>query len=237
MKKYVLLILFVIVLKAQAQFTVQDVRIVDATASYVDFEFWQQGNRFCFQDEKNACYVGLIDSLTGDLTSFSGKDFLLNNSLSPITQSINGPEWGYRQGGADVFFTKQTGTNRSIGKASWDGTGYTFTDLSVSLSGKRFATICSKNATYTIAKIVYAKGNTILNFTLHYSKAVNPVTNKINLLNSEGDENFILTNSVGQTIYSGKNIEQQSFSLLKSGVYLLQIQQNFNFQTVKLIKQ
>ena len=99
----------------------------------MDFEFWQQGNRVCFQDQNNFGYVGKMDSLTGNLVLASGKDFLFDNSLALITQSLNSPEWGYRQGGADVFYTKQTSSNRIIGKAKWNGSGYSFTDLSAAV--------------------------------------------------------------------------------------------------------
>jgi len=176
MKKWILIIFIAFAIQAQAQFSVQDIRIGDTTVSYLDFEFWQQGNRFCFQDENNFGYVGLIDSLTGDLVSASGKDYLFDNTLAPITQSINGSEWGYRRGGAGVFYTKQTATNRSIGKATWNGVGYGISDLSSSLVGRRFATICSKNNSDTSPNLVYAKGNNILNFSLNWSAANNPVS-------------------------------------------------------------
>jgi len=179
MKRYLFYILIAISSVAKAQFVVQDIRIGDTLASYLDFEFWQEGSRFCFQDENNDGYVGLIDRLTGDLVSASGKDFLFDSDLALITQSINGPEWGYRLGGADVFYTRQIGTNRSIGKATWNGMNYGITDLSSSLSGNRFTPICSKNYSDTITSLVYAKGNNILNFTINYSKAVNPVTDNV----------------------------------------------------------
>ncbi|WBA44124.1 hypothetical protein [Hymenobacter canadensis] len=162
---------------ARAQFTVQDVRIGDPTASYLDFEIWQAGNRLCFQDENNRGYVGMLDSQTGNLVSASGKDYLFDTALTSVTQSLNGPEWGYRVGGADVFYTKQIGTaDKHIGQAIWNGTGYTATDLSASLTGRRFATICSKNPTDPAARLVYARGNNLLNFTIHWSAVANPVS-------------------------------------------------------------
>lgn len=51
----------------------------------------------------------------------------------------------------------------------------------------------------------------------------NPFTNKINLLNTKGDKNFILTNALGQTVYSGKNIAERDFSPLNNGIYFLTI--------------
>ncbi len=51
----------------------------------------------------------------------------------------------------------------------------------------------------------------------------NPFTNQINIENAKGDENFMLTNALGQTIYSGKNISAQDLSHLNNGVYFITI--------------
>jgi len=54
--------------------------------------------------------------------------------------------------------------------------GYGISDLSSSLAGKRFATICSKNNSDTSPNLVYATGNNILNFTLNWSVANDPLS-------------------------------------------------------------
>jgi hypothetical protein len=65
----------------------------------------------------------------------------------------------------------------------------------------------------------------------------NPFTNKINLINTQGDENFELLNTLGQSVWSGTRIDQQDFSYLEAGVYFLKvISQNYT-QTIKLMKQ
>ena len=61
----------------------------------------------------------------------------------------------------------------------------------------------------------------------------NPFSNKINLTNTTGNENFTLINYFGQVIWTGKNIEQQDFSYLTKGFYLLRIDN----RTIKLVKQ
>jgi len=61
----------------------------------------------------------------------------------------------------------------------------------------------------------------------------NPFENKINLKNTTGLENFILLNSIGQTIWFGKNISQQDFSYLTGGFYFLKADNT----VYKLIKQ
>jgi polyhydroxybutyrate depolymerase len=61
----------------------------------------------------------------------------------------------------------------------------------------------------------------------------NPFTNKINLTNTTGNENFTLINYFGQVIWIGENIEQQDFSYLTNGLYFLRIDN----RTTKLVKQ
>lgn len=163
------------ILAGAQSFKLNDVRIGDTTASYLDFEFWQSGNRMCFQDENNRGYVALMDSLTGNLRSKSGKDYLIDPALAPITSSINGPEWAFSKNGAEVAYTKQVGNARHVGLASWKGNGYTNVDLSANLSSNRFAVICSKDWGDDQARLVYAKGNSIANFEINWSPAGIPL--------------------------------------------------------------
>jgi CubicO group peptidase (beta-lactamase class C family) len=67
----------------------------------------------------------------------------------------------------------------------------------------------------------------------------NPFTNKINLLNTKDNENFTLTNALGQTVYFGKDIAERDFSYLNSGIYFLTINSvdNKTPQYFKLLKQ
>ena len=64
----------------------------------------------------------------------------------------------------------------------------------------------------------------------------NPFTNKINLRNASGKENYELLNSIGQIMWKGMNIDQQDFSNLAGGVYFLKVKTNNSAQIVKLIK-
>jgi CubicO group peptidase (beta-lactamase class C family) len=65
----------------------------------------------------------------------------------------------------------------------------------------------------------------------------NPFINKISLSNTTGLEEFELTNTLGQTVWSGKYIEQKDFSDLYMGVYFLKIKTSRSIQIVKLMKQ
>lgn len=61
----------------------------------------------------------------------------------------------------------------------------------------------------------------------------NPFTDKIFVQNMER-ENYELSNSFGQVIYSGKNIEAQDFSNLPNGIYFLKTQHSIS--VIKLVK-
>ena len=64
----------------------------------------------------------------------------------------------------------------------------------------------------------------------------NPFTTRIGLKKTTGTESFNLTNGLGQTIWSGKHIEQQDFSGLAPGFYFLKIETQNSIQTIKIIK-
>ncbi len=65
----------------------------------------------------------------------------------------------------------------------------------------------------------------------------NPFTSFINIKNAKGTEQYELINPLGQTIWSGKQINQQDFSSLPTGIYMLKITGPSTVQTIKLIKQ
>ena len=65
----------------------------------------------------------------------------------------------------------------------------------------------------------------------------NPFTTKINLNNPLEIDNVILTNVFGQLIYLGNTIQNEDFSKLKKGIYLLQIQKGLNKYYQKIIKE
>jgi polyhydroxybutyrate depolymerase len=65
----------------------------------------------------------------------------------------------------------------------------------------------------------------------------NPFSDKLKINSTIEVNNYYLSNSIGQLIWEGKNIEQQDFSHLKSGLYYLKIATTFGKQIVKLIKE
>ncbi|MFM7090068.1 MAG: T9SS type A sorting domain-containing protein [Bacteroidota bacterium] len=65
----------------------------------------------------------------------------------------------------------------------------------------------------------------------------NPFSEKINIKNAAGLETYQLSNSIGQIVWTGKNIDQQDFLNLQNGLYILKVSTQTGQQTLKLIKQ
>ncbi len=65
----------------------------------------------------------------------------------------------------------------------------------------------------------------------------NPFANKITFKNLDRYEKCELRNSIGQIIWVGTNIEQEDFSKLINGMYILTIYTKNQIQAVKLMKQ
>jgi hypothetical protein len=65
----------------------------------------------------------------------------------------------------------------------------------------------------------------------------NPFSNRILLKNATGKEKYRLLNKMGQTIWTGRQIEQKDFSALLPGMYFLKVEGERSNQTIKVIKQ
>jgi Protein of unknown function (DUF1566)/Secretion system C-terminal sorting domain len=64
----------------------------------------------------------------------------------------------------------------------------------------------------------------------------NPFSSKITIENTSGNETYQLYNEIGQKLFTGKNIENQDFSGLQTGIYFLEVNGETPFK-IKLIKQ
>ncbi len=59
----------------------------------------------------------------------------------------------------------------------------------------------------------------------------------IHVLHAKGGEQYELVNETGQTIWAGRHVEAQDFSLLKNGWYFLKAKDDLFVKTFKLLKQ
>jgi hypothetical protein len=79
------------------------------------------------------------------------------------------------------------------------------------------------NSAYCTASV--ATGAPIVNQN-GFKAYPNPFENRIQLTPAQGNTRVKLFNTLGQTIYVGQNIENQDFSNLPRGVYLLYMERN-----------
>lgn len=64
----------------------------------------------------------------------------------------------------------------------------------------------------------------------------NPFTSNLSINTSLQIENCELLNSLGQLVWTGKELKNQDFSFLTDGIYILKIRNGNSIQTLKLIK-
>jgi hypothetical protein len=64
----------------------------------------------------------------------------------------------------------------------------------------------------------------------------NPVTDRIVVMYTIGNETYELTDAAGRMIWKGTHIELQDFSVLKSGIYLLKVMDNDSMEIIKVLK-
>jgi len=87
-----------------------------------------------------------------------------------------------------------------------------------------------------IEKSTATSANNLIDESAKYRVFPNPFSSRINLVQPSGQEKFELLNITGQSVWKGEQIEQQDFSNLKSGIFILNISGSEQTQTVKLIK-
>lgn len=63
----------------------------------------------------------------------------------------------------------------------------------------------------------------------------NPFISRINTRNATGKEYYVLMNQLGAVAWSGNNIQNQDFSVLPSGFYLLKVESGNKIQLIKLL--
>lgn len=151
-----------------------------------------------------------------------------SNCLQPGGAGATSPGFPAGAGGKGAGFTDNAcsvtnpaGNGGFFGGGGGGGNGISSTPGSGGGGGARFMVNSST------AIIELSKSNIVV--------YPNPFTSKINIQAATGNETFELTNSLGQQIFLGKNIEEQDFSSLSKGVYFLKVVNTTS--VIKLIKQ
>lgn len=73
---------------------------------YIDPEFYSAKNLVAFADGQRRGWLGTLDPWTGDFLSLDGRDTLIDEDLTRLASSFNGPEFGLDQDGWSLYYTK-----------------------------------------------------------------------------------------------------------------------------------
>jgi len=191
---------------------------------------WEKSIQTLMVENKATVFFHGHDHLFGK----QDKDGIVYQEVpQPSSKSINNctaAQWGYENG---IFLPNR---------------GYilvTVTDTNVKVDYIRTYLPSEENSTHKNGEVAYSytisSSTTNIGDSFNQLKEIqcypNPFTNKISLKNITGEENYLLINTMGQEIWSGKQIEQQDFSNLLPGLYFLNIKFKNSKQIIKLIKQ
>ncbi|MCI0749684.1 MAG: hypothetical protein L0Y32_03940 [Nevskiales bacterium] len=82
------------------------VRMGDTQGYYTDPEFLDSAAKATFADEHNRIWLADLDMETGLFVSASGRDLFIDEDITPLRTSFNGPEFGLDKHGWALFYTK-----------------------------------------------------------------------------------------------------------------------------------
>jgi hypothetical protein len=147
--------------------------------------------------------------------------------LIPKLQMLNGDETS-----SDLFESHNDWDKDFNGnKYNWKYRGAYSTDDPTNIWKLQLDTMPS----FTVNSTGFNDNTTV--YSCNFFVYPNPITNKINIGNSNPLVKYILTDLIGNVFYSGNNIINQDFSHIVPGMYLLRIQNESKIEYIKIIKQ
>ncbi len=174
MKNITILFLAIVVFACEGAVLAQNAQKISPNGiSWIDPEILNSHNKMAFQvGGSGAIWVSDINPLTG-LFLNSGTDLFIDNLASPLTTSINGPEFGISSNGWSIFYTKLNGSTHQPWRAIISGTTVTKAPL-ISGSISRLSSLASKDTNATSIRLLYGKGANLNNSQLGWIDEANP---------------------------------------------------------------
>ncbi|MBL8151851.1 MAG: hypothetical protein JNN15_18160, partial [Blastocatellia bacterium] len=144
---------------AQQLFVPDDVVVGSPTINYQDPEFLPGGSQMVFQDANRDVWIANLNLQTGLLRSTTGLDIAVDQAISEISTTANGPEWGVDSSGVSVFYTKPdiNGINQ-IWRATLRGSLVTKRKLIERPQGA-YGSLTSQDDTASTVKVAYGVGS------------------------------------------------------------------------------
>jgi hypothetical protein len=133
------------------------VRMGFSEGSYIDPEFYSSKNLAAFTDEKGQIWLAMLDPVTGTFISSDGKDILVDEEVTPLRISFNGPEFGVDRHGWALVYTKNIKNTPQIWKATIEHEAVRKTPVTTD-SVSRLSVLASKSVSSETIRLLYSSG-------------------------------------------------------------------------------
>ena len=154
--------------------TINATQIGSPEHSYIDPEFHSSENLITFADSEQNAWLSEIDPLSGDFVLSDGRDVLVDEELTPLSLSFNGPEFGIDKNGWSLYYTKDVDGVPQVWQAAphENKSPQALTNNEIS----RFSVLASEAPTLDETYLLYAQSS------------FSPLEGKIAWLNEDGIE-------------------------------------------------
>ncbi len=207
-------------------------KISPAGISWIDPEILNRENKIAFQvGGSGVIWLSNLDPTSGHFVNPAGTDIFIDNGATPLSTSINGPEFGIDANGWAIFYTKDNGGTPQPWRAIVNGTSVTTVPLN-SGSIPRLSTLASKDENANSIRLLYGKGTALNNSKLAwmdednassetvvdsidtgvrwidgtqqfvYAKQTGPHAGQLSIYDTENRTETIITNDSGRKTYS-----------------------------------
>lgn len=122
---------------------------------YIDPEFLPQENLIAYTDGDRQAWLAQIDPSNGEFLSVDGRDILIDQDLTPLSISFNGPEFGLSTEGWSLYYTKEFEGVPQIWQANLKGDSILRSPIT-SDDEARVSVLASKHETLESVHLLYA---------------------------------------------------------------------------------
>lgn len=154
----------------------ESVRLGSDGRSYIDPEFLDARNLVAFVDGGRRIWLAELNPETGEMIPEDGMGTLIAEGVTPLTVSMNGPEFGVDRYGWALYFTKPVDGLPQPWSARLNGDGEILAEPIVSTGPTRLSILASKDHTADTTYLLYVYGGAWGEGLVTYLDASDPLS-------------------------------------------------------------
>ncbi len=151
------LFLLVLPLLSCSLFGQKGERISPAGTSYFDPEINNIHGLMTYQKPNGEIWIAALDPVTGLFNNQYGNDEKVGDDAAPLSQTFNGPEFGYDENGWRIFYTKEVDNINQVWQIKKENGIYVSSQVAAGPEDRQ-SVLASKNTGANSVKIVYSIG-------------------------------------------------------------------------------